>query len=317
MSENREPSPLAVLLDRPNFRELLQRAEAMRRETLMRESDSDYSPPDKPLHQYTLDELDTAIARCPYCGGYGYVRVDVDDIHDPRFGRMEHCPVCTVYQREKHLRAELELMQPRIQKYTMLKDELLLKTFDNYEHGVNGAGDHDGKTRLATWTAVRQWAAGVYFQRANLTPWLYLHGPTGGGKTHLAAAAANGLQRNHMSVIFSTLPELLGMVSENGYKDREPAIRAVQEIPILFIDDIREQELQHDWVQTILFRILDNRSVQRAPTMLVSNLPLMHETGAVAIADFEPRLASRIGDTSLTQIVPHIVPDYRLMKRSA
>ena len=43
-------------------------------------------------------------------------------------------------------------------------------------------------------------------------PWVYLYGPPGNGKTHLAAAAVKRLIAQRRAVLFTTAPELLAMI---------------------------------------------------------------------------------------------------------
>lgn len=267
-----------------------------------------YSPPDKPLHQYTDGELTEAVSACKDCGGYGLVRIATASIHEWGFGKLVRCQSCTRYQEEQDRRRILLHVAPIIQRYSMLKGDLVSKTFDTYNRDI------DQKTEASfIWDAVRGWAADVYYDRPHKAPWLYMHGTAGNGKTHLAAAAALGLQKVNVAVVFSTLPELLGMVSRSGFTDKEDLIYALQRINVLIIDDIRAEDLKVDWVISVLFRILDRRYIERAPTLLVSNLPV---TGDVkpTIADFVPRIASRLGDRSVCRIVMNRTRDYRGVK---
>jgi hypothetical protein len=43
---------------------------------------------------------------------------------------------------------------------------------------------------------------------------VYVYGPPGNGKTHLAAAAANTLVARGRAVLFATAPELLAMIRD-------------------------------------------------------------------------------------------------------
>jgi len=258
--------------------------------------------PDKPLHLLTVTDLQAAVEHCPNCGGLGYLR-PCDDLplNDPRFGKLEHCPKCARYLAELAARRRLENILPFLDRYSMLRGELLAKTFDNFQKG-RAAEAH---------SAVYEWSVGV-FKGTPRTPWLYLWGATGNGKTHLAAAAANGLLNAHVAVAFSTFTELCGMAADRDFADKEAVIRALQAVPVLIVDDITEQELKTDWKQSFLFRILDDRYVRNAPTLLVSNLqasPVI--PGAASLQDYEARIASRLMDKSLCRVVANVAPDFR------
>jgi len=265
-----------------------------------------YTIPDKPLHRFTPAELRAAIAHCPICDGIGYVRPPADlPITHPDFGKLAKCPECGKYTAEIRARKALENLRPILDRYSMLPGELLAKTSRNFERD----------RASAAFDAVRQWTARVH-QGSAATPWLYLWGAPGNGKTHLAAAAANGLHTVHIPAVFTTFTELCGMAGHNNFRDKERVVQALQAIPVLIIDDITEQELRTEWKQAVLFRILDTRYVNRTATMLVSNLPVAASPQALSLQDYEPRVASRLRDISLCQIVTNIAPDYRLIDQS-
>jgi len=53
----------------------------------------------------------------------------------------------------------------------------------------------------------------VRFVRGDV-PWVYVYGPPGNGKTHLAAAAANHLLAHGHAVLFVTAPALPAMIRD-------------------------------------------------------------------------------------------------------
>jgi DNA replication protein DnaC len=141
-----------------------------------------------------------------------------------------------------------------------------------------------------------------------------MHGPTGTGKTHLAAAAANGLIAARIPVIFTTFPQLLGMVTSNHFERTEPVIQALQNITVLILDDVRNDNLKSSWACSVLFRVLDHRYVTQSPTMVVSNHPLSNTDPTKAfttLQQFEPRIASRLGDKSISHVIAVIAKDQR------
>ena len=266
-----------------------------------------YKTPDKALHLFTFTELQDAIAHCAVCGGLGYLRPSDDlPFNHPDFGKLLRCDACWRYHAEQAKRKAVEDMKPTLAKYSMLKGELLAKTFDNFRR----------ERAAAALDAVRNWAAAVWRGATGL-PWLYLWGAPGNGKTHLAAAAANGLIAAHIPVMFSTFTELVDLAARDDFAEKEAVIQVLQAIPALIIDDITEQELRTDWKQSLLFRVLDSRYVGNMPTLLVSNLspaPVPSHPGIASLRDYEARIASRIMDKNLCTVIVNTASDYRTLK---
>jgi DNA replication protein DnaC len=98
----------------------------------------------------------------------------------------------------------MERLREPISRHTALIGTLLTCTFENLSTEQN-------PQLVAARNAV------IRFVREE-TPWVYMYGPPGNGKTHLATAAANHLIAQDKAVLFATAPELLAMVRQ-GFDD--------------------------------------------------------------------------------------------------
>jgi DNA replication protein DnaC len=119
---------------------------------------------------------------------------------------------------------------------------------------------------------------------------LMLWGDPGNGKTHLAAAVRNHLRGKGKIVVFMCVPELLAKIrSTFGGRSKESEaeiMRGLMSCELLILDDIGAEKLT-DWVQDVMFRIIDGRYRTSKPTMYTSNL---------SPNDLRDRLGQRIYD---------------------
>ena len=261
-----------------------------------------YQPPAKSLTLFTDHELEEAVANCGNCYGLGVVGYEVDPGH-PNFGKLDSCPQCRRYTREQRRRKVVAELGSIIERFSTLAGDLTTKTFAAYQR-------KDGN--LDSWTAARQWA-GAILDKAEYTPWLYLWGAPGCGKTHLAAAAANGLLSQGIPLIFVNMINLKGMISSNNWQHKEALTNALQRVPVLIIDDVG-QEAVSDWSRELLFTILDHRYTARLPLMITSNHPPQtdYEHNIVGVDEVEgQRIASRLMDRTLSTVVLNAGSDYR------
>jgi DNA replication protein DnaC len=236
-----------------------------------------------------IRELQQIIANCSACGGLGLTKPDICDPSDPRFGKFVPCPACGGAVRELRELRVMELLREPIRRYTALVGDLLTCTFENFHTQRD--------SRLVN---VRN--AVIRFVQEEVS-WVYVYGPPGNGKTHLAAAAANTLVARGRAVLFATAPELLAMIRD-GFNagQAEDLIGLCQRVPWLVVDDLGAERLT-DWAAEVLFRVFNARYTARAHTLVVSNVRPEEVP--------DPRLRSRFLDVAVCQVVPNGGEDYR------
>jgi DNA replication protein DnaC len=134
--------------------------------------------------------------------------------------------------------------------------------------------------------------------------WLYLYGPPGAGKSHLAAAIANDCATNGIPVAYASTPDLLAYV-RRGMDDNSADARFVslQQVEMLILDDMGSEK-SSEWTVETLFRLIDERSKHNRATVITSN---MHYDALAT------RIASRIAE--LATLVPLLISDYRRLAR--
>jgi len=139
--------------------------------------------------------------------------------------------------------------------------------------------------------------------------WLVFCGPSGTGKTHLAAAVGNALVETDQPVRFVSVPDLLDHLRSAfdpavGAQYDEIFLQAI-EAPILILDDLGAQS-STPWADEKLDQILTHRYNRRLPTLVTTGLPF---------AELGDRLRTRLGDPYFSTVV-HIkagsgTPDIR------
>lgn len=104
---------------------------------------------------------------------------------------------------------------------------------------------------------------------------LLLWGDVGNGKTHLAAAVHNYLIAQGKTVVFISMPELLGKIratfNKNNNESEHQIMKALMICDLLIIDDLGAEK-PSDWVLETVFQIFDGRSRRQKPLMATSNL---------------------------------------------
>ncbi len=126
--------------------------------------------------------------------------------------------------------------------------------------------------------------------------WILIHGPSGAGKTHVAAAVANRCLENGIPALFVVVPDLLDHLraaynpaSEVGY-DR--LFDQVRNAPVLILDDLGTQNATA-WAEEKLFQVINHRYNARLPTVATTNLP---------VDRLDDRLRMRLTDPALARV---------------
>jgi DNA replication protein DnaC len=136
--------------------------------------------------------------------------------------------------------------------------------------------------------------------------WLVFTGPGGSGKTHLAAAIANAYgARSGRSALFVVVPDLLDHLrAAFGPQSMVPYDKRFEEVrnaPLLVLDDLGTESATA-WAREKLYQLFNHRYNARLPTVI---------TTAIPIDELDPRLATRIADTSRCTVFALTVPAFR------
>lgn len=230
------------------------------------------------------------------CDGSGWYLLEVEPL-DPDFGVLKRCS-CGAAGRAA-----------TANRIAALRDELAGLshcTFEAFDQArplppltIDGAelGEAAQRTQLAR--AFR--AARLY--STDPAGWLYLYGPPGAGKSHLAAAIGLAVAESGRAVVYRSVPGLLDDLRP-GSPDPDRAMALALGADLLILDDLGAERLS-PWAIERLFRIANERASK--PTIYTSNLDL---------DQIEPLIDIRIADRlALAVQVWMPISSYRRLRR--
>jgi len=144
---------------------------------------------------------------------------------------------------------------------------------------------------------------------------LILCGPSGIGKTHLLAAAANTLLKLKFKVVFVNVPDLLRKIratySRNSNANEGDIFKQLLSSDMVILDDLGAERIT-DWVEETLYVLINGLYTKKAIIMASTNMQMM---------DLGDQIGERSSDRiiQMCRIVECDVPSYRqeLARRKA
>jgi DNA replication protein DnaC len=153
-----------------------------------------------------------------------------------------------------------------------LSEELLKRSNVGRRYWDASISDFSGDDALLT---VRGYVKNL---RANMKDgWgLYIYGPNGTGKTHLASAVV--LKALSEGIAAFALPaDLLReeYIERRMFDEYQTVVQRCETVPLLFLDDVgKEYAAKSGWAELVLENLIRKRVREKLPTMITSNLSL-------------------------------------------
>lgn len=187
------------------------------------------------------------------------------------------------------MRFEIEFLKQSIESYkglankmrneSNLGDRFKSRTFDTFDV------DEDNKRAYMTCNRYAEKFLEIMKEDRNS---IVLFGGYGTGKTHLAASVANYLIDNlGTPVVFGTFSGLLDKI-KNEFTGTGRTLNNMCNAPLLIIDDLGKEK-RSDWVDEVLFKVINSRYENKLPIIITTNL-----TQEQFIENYDSAVVSRV-----------------------
>lgn len=170
-------------------------------------------------------------------------------------------------KKEKELAEEQELRKQKIESMlgkSGIKKRYLSRTIDSFSVTAENKKSFEVATDY-----IKNFRE--YFTQGK---GLYLEGPCGTGKTHLAIAIALAIINTGVPVICKTSIDILGDIKRcyerNSKVTEEEVLEAYKTVDLLIIDDLGKEQVT-EWSVPVLYSILNERYEALLPTIITTN----------------------------------------------
>lgn len=227
---------------------------------------------------------------CLTCLGMRYIWMPPED-PDQIVGKYRPCPSCS---------------GDALQKAHYERQTRMLKAIGRYQQAVSSSRTFENyQTQGKPESVLLAFRSALTFAR-DPKGFLVFHGPSGTGKSHLAAAICNHQkaqpENKRLLTLFIVAPDLLDMLRAAYAKgEYDELLDLCMNIDILLLDDLGTEK-STEWADEKLFQIINHRYNHRLPLFVATNC---------ALADLEPRIYSRLSDDDLSVRVNVMAPDHR------
>ena len=126
---------------------------------------------------------------------------------------------------------------------------------------------------------------------------LYIYsGTKGSGKTMLACCLLNEITKRYKGVVkFVNILDFLEM-TKKGFSGDDEDVNNIRHAGLLVVDDIGVQ-MSKEWIDTVLYSLVNDRYVNRLPTIYTSNIPVNRPK-------MDDRITDRIESTTYSVQLP-------------
>ncbi len=200
-------------------------------------------------------------------------------------------------KKEKELAEEQELRKQKIESIlgkSGIKKRYLSRTIDSFSVTAENKKSFEVATDY-----IKNFRE--YFTQGK---GLYLEGPCGTGKTHLAVAIALAIINTGVPVICKTSIDILGDIKRcyerNSEVTEEEVLEAYKTVDLLIIDDLGKEQVT-EWSVPVLYSILNERYEALLPTIITTNYnttALAEKLSAKGDAETATAIISRFVESS-------------------
>lgn len=236
--------------------------------------------------------------KCEYCLGSGIIAVEkVPKDSIEVYGKevlltyTEPCPVCNGAEDRRIFEVKKRSNIPSTYYDALINDF----KWDIYRDNNNKIIDLSGQKKFVDSfiSNFKEW------EQRGLGLYIYSR-VRGTGKTFLASCICNSLMTEyHMVTKFVSASELINMSRKETRIGEKDPIEVMCECRLLVLDDIGQKTTGEDWMNDLLFKIIEARYQHKKVTLFTSNM----KNSELRLDD---RITSRI--EKISQNIP--LPDY-------